>query len=186
MCFQENKAFGTEQNMNIPKHIAVILDGNGRWAKSKGLPRKMGHVQGAKNVEDMIYIVGEMGVQYFTVYAFSTENWKRSEEEVSALMDLLRKYLLTGFKKAAKNNVKFRVIGDKTGCGQHDRFMFHAADGFKDADAVLLFQHHIQYQDLWLAIKHHADGLLPIIGRPQHLKPAGALQSGDQTGAKFL
>lgn len=101
--------------MNIPKHIAVILDGNGRWAKSKGLPRKMGHVQGAKNVEDMIYIVGEMGVQYFTVYAFSTENWKRSEEEVSALMDLLRKYLLTGFKKAAKNNVKFRVIGDKTG-----------------------------------------------------------------------
>lgn len=101
--------------MNIPKHIAVILDGNGRWAKSKGLPRKMGHVQGAKNVEDMIYIVGEMGVQYFTVYAFSTENWKRSEEEVSALMDLLRKYLLTGFRKAAKNNVKFRVIGDKTG-----------------------------------------------------------------------
>lgn len=104
--------------MNIPKHIAVILDGNGRWAKSKGLPRKMGHVQGAKNVEDMIYIVGEMGVQYFTVYAFSTENWKRSEEEVNALMDLLRKYLLTGFKKAAKNNVKFRVIGDKTGLAE--------------------------------------------------------------------
>lgn len=104
--------------MNIPKHIAVILDGNGRWAKSKGLPRKMGHVQGAKNVEDMIYIVGEMGVQYFTVYAFSTENWKRSEEEVSALMDLLRKYLLTGFKKAAKNNVRFRVIGDKTGLAE--------------------------------------------------------------------
>jgi len=118
MCFQEIKAFGTEQNMNIPKHIAVIMDGNGRWAKSKGLPRKMGHVQGAKNVEDMIYIAGEMGIQYFTVYAFSTENWKRSEEEVSALMDLLRKYLLTGFKKAAKNNVKFRVIGDKTGLAE--------------------------------------------------------------------
>lgn len=104
--------------MVIPKHVAIILDGNGRWAKSKGLPRKMGHVQGAKNVEDMIYIAGEMGIEYFTVYAFSTENWKRSEEEVNALMDLLRKYLLTGFKKAAKNNVRFRVIGDKTGLAE--------------------------------------------------------------------
>lgn len=101
--------------MNVPNHIAIILDGNGRWAKKRGLPRKMGHVQGAKNVEDMLYIAGDMGVKYMTVYAFSTENWKRSADEVQALMELLRKYLLNGFKKAAKNNVRFRVIGDKTG-----------------------------------------------------------------------
>ena len=101
--------------MNVPKPVAVILDGNGRWAKSKGLPRKMGHVQGGKNVEDMLYVADELGIKYFTVYAFSTENWKRSEDEVAALMTLLRSYLLSGFKKAAKNNVRIRVIGDKTG-----------------------------------------------------------------------
>lgn len=100
--------------MNVPNHVAVILDGNGRWAKSKGLPRKMGHVQGGKNVEDMLYVADELGIKYFTVYAFSTENWKRSEDEVAALMTLLRSYLLSGFKKAAKNNVRIRIIGDKT------------------------------------------------------------------------
>lgn len=100
--------------MNVPNHVAVILDGNGRWAKSKGLPRKMGHVQGGKNVEEMLYIADELGIKYFTVYAFSTENWKRSEEEVAALMTLLRSYLLSGFRKAAKNNVRIRIIGDKS------------------------------------------------------------------------
>ena len=100
--------------MVIPNHVAVILDGNGRWAKAKGLPRKMGHVQGGKNVEDMLYVCDEIGIKYFTVYAFSTENWKRSEDEVSALMMLLRSYLSSGFKKAAKNNVRIRIIGDRT------------------------------------------------------------------------
>jgi undecaprenyl diphosphate synthase len=101
-------------NLKIPNHVAVIMDGNGRWAKSKGLPRKMGHVQGGKNVEDMLYVCDDLGIKYFTVYAFSTENWKRSEEEVSALMTLLRSYLSSGFKKAAKNNVRIRIIGDRT------------------------------------------------------------------------
>ena len=101
-------------NLKIPNHVAVIMDGNGRWAKAKGLPRKMGHVQGGKNVEDMLYVCDELGIKYFTVYAFSTENWKRSEDEVSALMTLLRSYLSSGFKKAAKNNVRIRIIGDRT------------------------------------------------------------------------
>ncbi len=101
--------------MVIPQHVAVILDGNGRWAKSKGLPRKMGHVQGGKNVEDMLEIADDMGIKYFTVYAFSTENWKRSEDEVSALMQLLRNYMITSFKKCAKNNMRVIVLGDKTG-----------------------------------------------------------------------
>ena len=101
-------------NLKIPRHVAVIMDGNGRWAKSKGLPRKMGHVQGGKNVEDMLYVCDDLGIKYFTVYAFSTENWKRSEDEVAALMTLLRSYLSSGFKKAAKNNVRIRIIGDRT------------------------------------------------------------------------
>ena len=102
------------ENLKIPRHVAVIMDGNGRWAKSKGLPRKMGHVQGGKNVEDLLYVCDDLGIKYFTVYAFSTENWKRSEDEVAALMTLLRSYLSSGFKKAAKNNVRIRIIGDRT------------------------------------------------------------------------
>ena len=101
-------------NLVIPRHVAVIMDGNGRWAKAKGLPRKMGHVQGGKNVEDLLYVCDDLGIKYFTVYAFSTENWKRSEDEVAALMTLLRSYLSSGFKKAAKNNVRIRIIGDRT------------------------------------------------------------------------
>lgn len=100
--------------MNIPKHVAIILDGNGRWAKAKGLPRNAGHVQGAKTVEDMCEIVWNMGIQYFTVYAFSTENWSRPEEEVSALMKLLRNYMINAKKRANKNNMKVRIIGDKS------------------------------------------------------------------------
>ncbi|MCR5846522.1 MAG: isoprenyl transferase [Lachnospiraceae bacterium] len=100
--------------LKIPTHVAVILDGNGRWAKGKGLPRTMGHVQGAKNIEDMMYVFDELGVKYFTAYAFSTENWKRSEDEVNAIMVLLKNHLAAGFKKAAKNNVRIRMIGERT------------------------------------------------------------------------
>ena len=101
--------------MNIPKHVAIILDGNGRWAKQHGKPRTYGHVQGAKTVEDMCEISYNMGIQYFTVYAFSTENWSRPAEEVAALMKLLRNYMVNCKKRANQNNMCVRVIGDKTG-----------------------------------------------------------------------
>ena len=101
--------------MEIPKHVAIILDGNGRWARAKGLPRNAGHVQGAKVVEDMCEITYNMGIQYFTVYAFSTENWSRPKDEVDALMKLLRNYMVNAKKRANKNNMCVRVIGDKTG-----------------------------------------------------------------------
>jgi len=100
--------------MNVPNHVAIILDGNGRWARAKGLPRNAGHIQGAKVVEDMCEIIYNRGVNYFTVYAFSTENWSRPDDEVSALMKLLRNYMTTAKKRANKNNMKVRVIGDKT------------------------------------------------------------------------
>jgi len=101
--------------MKIPQHVAIILDGNGRWAKAKGMPRNYGHAQGAKNVERICEDAYHMGIKYLTVYAFSTENWRRSKDEVDALMSLLRNYMKTCVKTAKKNHMRVRVIGDKTG-----------------------------------------------------------------------
>lgn len=101
--------------MQIPNHVAIILDGNGRWAKAKGMPRNYGHVQGAKTVEAICEEAYKMGIQYLTVYAFSTENWNRPGEEVDALMKLLRNYMKTCLKTAEKNNMCVRIIGEKTG-----------------------------------------------------------------------
>lgn len=98
----------------VPQHIAIILDGNGRWAKAHGLPRNAGHVKGAANVEPIIRAAADLGVRYITFYAFSTENWNRPQDEVSALMKLLRDYLKDCKKKAKRNNMRMRVIGDKS------------------------------------------------------------------------
>lgn len=98
--------------LEIPKHVAFILDGNGRWAKKRLLPRNAGHVEGAKVVEQTLEDAWDLGIQYVTMYAFSTENWKRSQEEVGALMGLLRKYLMDCIERSAKNNMRVRVIGD--------------------------------------------------------------------------
>lgn len=100
--------------MNVPQHVAIILDGNGRWAKSKGMPRNYGHAQGSKNVERICEEAWRMGIKYLTVYAFSTENWNRPKSEVDALMKLLRNYMKTCLKTAEKNDMKIRVIGDVT------------------------------------------------------------------------
>ncbi len=98
--------------MNIPKHVAIILDGNGRWAKAKGMPRNYGHTAGAKNVETVCKAAHDLGIKYVTMYAFSTENWNRPESEVAALMKLLESYLKNCIKTADKNNMRVRVIGD--------------------------------------------------------------------------
>lgn len=98
--------------MNVPQHVAIILDGNGRWAKSRGMPRNYGHAQGSRNVEKICEEAWRMGIKYLTVYAFSTENWNRPANEVEALMKLLRNYMKTCLKTAAKNDMKIRVIGE--------------------------------------------------------------------------
>ena len=102
------------EEKRVPAHVAIILDGNGRWAKAKGMPRNYGHLQGAKAVEDILVDARDLGIKYLTVYAFSTENWNRPEKEVSALMTLLQNYLKTSIKKSMKNNVRCRVIGEKS------------------------------------------------------------------------
>lgn len=99
-------------NLKIPEHIAIILDGNGRWAKKKLMPRNYGHAQGSKAVEKICEEAYRLGVKYLTVYAFSTENWNRPQDEVDALMKLLRNYLKDCLKTSSKNNMKVRIIGD--------------------------------------------------------------------------
>lgn len=100
--------------MNVPNHIAIILDGNGRWAKAKGMPRSYGHVKGCANLETICDDMKELGVKYLTVYAFSTENWKRSREEVEGLMKLFRNYLKKCIKISEKNKMRVKIIGDVT------------------------------------------------------------------------
>lgn len=105
---------GTMENMVIPAHVAIILDGNGRWAKKRGLPRVMGHKEGCRTVEKTVELAARMGVQYLTVYGFSTENWKRSSEEVGALMQLFRYYMVRLLKIAKVNNVRVKMIGERS------------------------------------------------------------------------
>ena len=103
-----------DKDMIIPEHVALILDGNGRWAKKRGLPRTMGHKEGCVTVEKTVEIAARMGIRYLTVYGFSTENWKRSAEEVGALMQLFRYYMVRLLKIASANNVRVKMIGDRS------------------------------------------------------------------------
>lgn len=102
------------ENFTIPKHVAIILDGNGRWARKRGLPRSMGHKEGCKVVEQTVEDAARLGIEYLTVYGFSTENWKRDAEEVSALMMLFRYYMKRLLGIAKENNVRVKMIGDRT------------------------------------------------------------------------
>lgn len=134
-----------EETLKIPNHVAIILDGNGRWAKAKGMPRKYGHIQGAKTVEVICEEAYRMGIQHLTVYAFSTENWNRPKDEVDALMKLLRDYMKTCLKTAEKNRMCVRVIGDKTGLDEDIRTRIaELEEATKDNDG-LHFQIAINY-----------------------------------------
>ncbi len=131
--------------MKVPQHVAIILDGNGRWAKKKGMPRNYGHVQGSKTVERICEDAYRMGIQYLTVYAFSTENWKRPQDEVDALMGLLRNYMKTCLKTAEKNRMRVRVIGDVSGLDPDIRQrILELEEASKDNDG-LHFQIAINY-----------------------------------------
>lgn len=123
--------------MNVPNHIAIILDGNGRWAKNKGMPRSYGHVKGCANLETICDDIKELGVKYLTVYAFSTENWKRSKEEIDGLMKLFRNYLKKCIRISTKNKMRVKVIGD-----------ISAFDKDIQESIVKLEEHSSQYDEL--------------------------------------
>ena len=111
----KNEKISLGENVSVPVHVGVIMDGNGRWAKKRGMPRKFGHREGAKTFRAITRHAKALGIQYITYYAFSTENWKRSEEEVSYLMALLKRYLIKNKKDAIRRNIQIRVLGDKSG-----------------------------------------------------------------------
>ena len=112
--FTRKKKDNAPENRPVPRHIAVIMDGNGRWAKKRGLPRKAGHKVGAETFRTIATYCKDIGVQYFTVYAFSTENWKRPQDEVDALMNLFRSYLKEAAETMFERGVAVRVLGDLT------------------------------------------------------------------------
>ena len=103
---------------NLPKHIAIIMDGNRRWARNKGLPVGLGHKEGAKTLEKIVRHAKSIGIKYITVYAFSTENWKRSQEEVSTLMNLMLNYLESYSKRADSENIKVNILGSRQGLSE--------------------------------------------------------------------
>ena len=131
--------------MKMPRHVAIILDGNGRWARAKGMPRNYGHAQGAKTVETICEEAYRMGIQYLTVYAFSTENWGRPQDEVDALMKLLRSYMKTCLKTAEKNRMCVRVLGDKSGLDEDIRIRIRELEEATRENDGLHFQIAINY-----------------------------------------
>lgn len=133
------------EELKMPRHVAIILDGNGRWAKAKGMPRNYGHVQGAKTVETICEDAYRMGIQYLTVYAFSTENWNRPQDEVDALMKLLRNYMKTCLKTAEKNRMCVRVLGEKSRLDQDIRSRIEELEEATKSNDGLRFQIAINY-----------------------------------------
>ncbi|MCD7954661.1 MAG: isoprenyl transferase [Lachnospiraceae bacterium] len=149
--------------MVIPQHVAIILDGNGRWAKAKGMPRSYGHAKGAQNLEVICEDAWNIGIKYLTVYLFSTENWKRSREEVDSLMRLFRRYTKTCIKTARDNNMKVRVLGDPTALADDlQKSLADLVESSKD-NTGLNFQIAINYgsrDEIVRAIRHLTEDCL--------------------------
>ena len=131
--------------MKIPNHVAIILDGNGRWAKAKGMPRTYGHVKGCANLETICDDVKDLGIKYLTVYAFSTENWKRSRDEVEALMKLFRSYLKKCVKIAERNKMRVKIIGDTSVFDEVIRERIHYLEEVSKDYDKLYFQIALNY-----------------------------------------
>jgi len=157
---------------NLPRHVGIIMDGNGRWAKKRGLPRSAGHRAGAQNLKTITEFAGNMGIRYITAYAFSTENWKRPKEEVDALMQLLLEYLRDKEQLAGKN-VTIRVIGDRSALSDEINHEIDVIEDYtKDRDGMVLY----------LAINY--GGRQEIVKAVRELceqVEAGALAPGDVT-----
>lgn len=161
----------------VPNHVAIILDGNGRWAKSKGMPRNYGHTMGAKNVEVVAKAAHDMGIRYLTLYAFSTENWNRPEKEVNALMRLLDSYLKNCIKTAKKNDMRVRVIGDITKLD--DKFQ----KSIRDLEAASASYHGLNLQ---IAINYGSrDEMIRAMKKMMQDYDKGILTAEDLNEAKF-
>ena len=137
--------YNEKLGLNVPEHIGIILDGNGRWAKKKHMPRNFGHIQGSKVLEQICDDADEIGVKYLTVYVFSTENWARSKIEVEGLMTILRNYLKDCVKRANKNNMKVRILGKKDGLDDDIINRIHELEEATKNNTGLVFQVALNY-----------------------------------------
>jgi len=140
--FFKNKQVDIESNhklVNIPKHVAIIMDGNGRWAKKRGLPRIAGHKEGMKNVKKIVKVASNLDINILTLYAFSTENWKRPRKEVDFLMKLPNEFLHTYLPELIENNVKINIIGESHALPSHTKEAIeYAKEQTKHNDGLLL------------------------------------------------
>lgn len=137
-------------NIVLPNHVGIIMDGNGRWARKRGLPRSAGHSAGAKNFRKIIRYCSDIGIKHLTMYAFSTENWKRPDDEVQALMKLFKQYLEEALRDFQEDTIKLKFIGDIKGFSPEiQSLMIDAQEGSKDRDGMVL--------NLAMTVYHHAD-----------------------------
>lgn len=180
------------QMLKIPQHVAVIMDGNGRWAKKRLMPRNYGHVQGSKTVEKMCEEAWNLGIKYFTVYAFSTENWKRPQSEVDALMKLLRNYMKDCIKRTEKNNMRVRVLGDKTGLSDDIREAIDELERVSAKNTGLNFSIALNYgsrDEMIRAVRHLAEDVKEGKVSPEAIDEscfAGYLDTADMPDPDLL
>ena len=156
--------------MKVPNHVAIILDGNGRWAKAKGMPRTYGHIKGCENLEKICSIAKELGVKYLTVYAFSTENWKRSKEEVDGLMKLFRNYMKKCIKISAENKMRVKVIGGPTAFDKDLQQKIRELEEYSSQYDELHFQIALNYgsrDEIRRAMQHMAEDVKKGILLPE-------------------
>ncbi|MCF0141518.1 MAG: isoprenyl transferase [Mogibacterium sp.] len=144
----------------LPEHVAVIMDGNGRWAKAKGVPRIKGHSAGVSSFKEIVRVAGELGIGYLSVYAFSTENWKRSKEEVEGIMRLAVKAVKNELEELHSNNVKVRMLGDKSRLPKATRAAFEEAEETTKNNSGLHLQYAVNYggrDEILRAVKEYAN-----------------------------
>ena len=161
-----------KKELKIPAHVAIILDGNGRWARKRLMPRNMGHSQGAKVVEQICEDAWDLGIKYLTVYAFSTENWNRPQKEVNALMKLLRRYLVDCIERTSKNNMRVRVIGEKSRLADDIREAIDELERVSAGNTGLNFTIALNYgsrDEMVRAMRHMAADCCDGIRKPEEI-----------------
>ncbi len=145
LVYDREGIMAKETTYRVPEHVAIIMDGNGRWAKKRFLPRNAGHVQGSRVAEQICEDAWNLGIKYLTIYAFSTENWVRPEDEVKALMNLLRKYMKDSIERSSKNNMRVRVIGDISRLDEDLQESIQTLEAVSAENTGLCFQVAINY-----------------------------------------
>lgn len=138
MLFQKKKKLPAPDRAQLPRHIAVVMDGNGRWAQKRGLPRTVGHSAGSETFQKDAEYLSDLGIEYFTVYAFSTENWKRPPEEVQEILRLLEKYLHKAIREMREKNIRLQFFGDLTPFSQELRALIDETNAISRATTGML------------------------------------------------